>query len=274
MFPADELSVPDKEYLHHCLPLVLIYGNDILVFSHALRDLLLLGHLLHAVVKIPIACGALKVQRLCSRLHLSLQLLQDPVVITVQKFQRLGHLLPILPAADIALTRGQTLLDMMIQAGTLKAYVLRQTAVAGSQLIELIQKLYGILHCRRAGIRPEVFGLILFHNAGKQDAWIFFPHRHLNIRVGLVILQQRVVLGRIFLDQIVFQNQSFQLRVRDDIFKSGDQGHHLVDHRPPADVIPKIGAHPIMEVHRLAHIQNDIFVISHNIDSRLLGKLL
>ena len=49
MFPADHLSIPDKEYLHHSVRVVPRHGDHIPVFHAMARDLLLLGDLLHTV---------------------------------------------------------------------------------------------------------------------------------------------------------------------------------------------------------------------------------
>ena len=50
----------------------------------------------------------------------------------------------------------------------------------------------------------------------------FLRRCHFYIRIGLIVLQHRIVLRTMFLDQIVFQHQCFELRVRDDIFKAAD----------------------------------------------------
>ena len=39
---------------------------------------------------------------------------------------------------------------------------------AASQEIKLVQQLYGILYRRRAGVRPKVLRLVLFHRPGKD----------------------------------------------------------------------------------------------------------
>ena len=112
---------------------------------------------------------------------------------------------------------------MIIQAGALQSGVSRQHPVAGTQLVQLVQQLNGIFDRRSTGIRTEIAGLILLHGTGKQDSGIIFPHRHLDIRVRLVILQQSVIFRRILFDQIVLQHQCLQFGVRHDIFKSRDQ---------------------------------------------------
>ena len=75
MFSPDQLAVPDKEHLHHSLSVVLIHGNDVLVLSRAVRNLLLLGHLFYIIVQIPIAGGSLKIQLFRRFLHFCLQVL-------------------------------------------------------------------------------------------------------------------------------------------------------------------------------------------------------
>ena len=148
--------------------------------------------------------------------------------------------MPVLFPGHISLAGGIALLDMIVQAGPVQSDIPGKTAVAGSEMIQFIQQFDGILHRCRAGIRPKVLGFILFHEPGKQNARILFPQRHLYIRISFIVLQQSIVLGRMLLDQIVFQHKGFQFRVGDNIFKPGNQGHHLVDHGPSAYIFPKI----------------------------------
>ena len=254
MFPADQLAVPHKKHLNYGLPLVTIQRNDILIFPCAVRYLLLLGYLLHAVVQIPISRRGLEIQLLRRSPHLCLQFIQYTPVIAVQKLQRPGYLVPILLLADISLAGSVALFDMVVQAGALLARVPGQASVAGPQMIKLIQQLNGILHGRCAGIGSEIFRLVLLHHPGKQDTGISLPQRYLDIRIGLIILQQCIVFGGMLLYQIVLQHKGLQLRIRDNIFESGDQGHHLIYHGSSADIFTKIRAHAVMEVNRLAHI--------------------
>ena len=188
MFPADQLAVPDKKYLYHRFRLILVQRQDIFIFSDALGDLLLLGYLSYTGEQITVSGGILKFHSLRCFVHLLLQILQDRIVITIQKFQCTCHLLPIFLFAHIPLTGCQALLDMIVQAGALDSYIPGQHPVAGTQLVQFVQQFNGIFHRRSAGIRTEIAGFILFHGPGKQDPGIILPHCHLDIGIGLVIL--------------------------------------------------------------------------------------
>ena len=188
VFPSDQLAVPNEKHLHHRLGAVPVQGDDVLVLPHAVRDLLLLGHLLHTVVQIPIDSGILKIQFLRGSLHFPFQLLQDRGVVSAQKLQRLAHLLPVLFPGHISLAGSKALFDMVIQAGAVSTDLSGETPVAGPQEVKLIQQIDGILHCRRTGVGTEVPGLILLHGAGKLDPGVILPQSDLNVRVGLVVL--------------------------------------------------------------------------------------
>ena len=76
-----------------------------------------------------------------------------------------------------------------------------------------------------------------------------------------------------FLDQIALQNQCLQLGIRHDILKSGDPCDHLLDFGTLIAAGLKILPHPVLQADRLAHINNGISVIMHNINSRLSREL-
>ena len=135
MLPADQLAVPDKKYLYHRFRLILIQCQNIFIFSDALGDLLLLGHLPDTGEQITVSGGILKFHSLRCFVHLLLQILQDRTVITIQEFQCTCHLLSVFLFADIPLAGCQALLDMIIQAGTLDADIPGQHPVAGTQLV-------------------------------------------------------------------------------------------------------------------------------------------
>ena len=114
-------------------------------------------------MQIPVAGRLLKVQAFRCLLHLFFQLPENLIIVAVQKLHGPGQLLPVLFPADVALAGGHTLLDMIIQTGTVAADVPGQTAVAGAQAEQLIQQFNGILHCRRAGIRTIIAGFVFLH---------------------------------------------------------------------------------------------------------------
>ena len=76
------------------------------------------------------------------------------------------------------------------------------------------------------------------------------------------------------LDQIVLQDQRFQLGIRDNILKAVDLFDHLVDLRTSPYDFTKIRADAIVEVHGLAHVDNRIPLIMHNVYARLGRQFL
>ena len=97
---------------------------------------------------------------------------------------------------------------------------------------------------------------------------------HLDIGIGLVILEHRVVFGTVLLDQIVLQDQGFELGIRHDVLKAADLLHHAVDLGTAADDFAKIRADAIVEVDSLAHVNNRILLIVHDIDTGLRRQFL
>ena len=273
MLPPDQLAATYKKDLHHRVVFIPRQSDDVLILPVAVRNLLLLGHLLHAVVQIPVTDRILKFQIFRRLLHLLLQAVQDRGKISIQEIQRLLHLCTVFFLRNITLAGRHALANMIIQTGPLQPDVPRQNPVTGSQLIQLIDQLNGILHRKRGGKRPEIPGFILFHLPGKKHPGKILPHGYLNIRIGFVILQHGVVLRIMLLDQVVFQHQRLQLRVGHNILEAGDLCHHFFDFRAFVRAFPEIGTHPVSQTDRLAYINNGVVLIMHDVNSRLCRKL-
>ena len=135
MLPSHELASPDEEHLHHRVPVVAGQGYDILIFPVAVRDLLFLGNLLYAVVKIAVANRLLVFHLLGRLLHLLLQLLQNLLVASVQKIQGSFHLLPVDILGNVSLAGCGELPDVIIQARPAVPAVLWKIPVTGSKLV-------------------------------------------------------------------------------------------------------------------------------------------
>ena len=75
-----------------------------------------------------------------------------------------------------------------------------------------------------------------------------------------------------FLDQIAFQNQCFQFRIRHDILKPGDMRHHLVNLGPPVPARLKILSDTVLQADRLSNINDLVLFPMHQIDSRFPRK--
>ena len=100
---------------------------------------------------------------------------------------------------------------MVVETGPFQTDIPRQLSVTGFELIKLIHQVNRILYRSRGGIGAEIFGLILLHFTGDENTRIFLSHCHLNIRIRLVVLKHGIVFRTVFLNQVILQNQRFQL---------------------------------------------------------------
>ena len=273
MVPPDQASVPDEEYLHYRVFLLRCQGNDIPVAHVAAGNLLLLGDLAYAVQKFPVLDGLFEFQIFRCPLHLFFQFSQHRRVISVQERQRLLHRFSVGFFGNISLAGRRALMNMVVQAGAVLSDHFGQRPVAGTDPVQLVDQLDGILHRSRAGVRSKVFCMVLVHPARKEHPWIFLLHRYLDKRIGLVIHEHGIVLRSVLLDEVALQYQCFQFRICDDIFKSGDVGHHLVDLDAPVPAGLEILAHTVFQGNSFSHIDNRVLLVMHQIDARLRRKL-
>ena len=269
MVASDQTSGAHKKYLNHRVAVVRCKRDHILILAVAGGDLLLLRDLLHTRQKLPLLDRRLKIQPLRRLVHTLLQHFQHRLVVSVQELNRLRHALCVVLAALIALTGRLTLFNMIIQAGALFSDIPRQNAIAGTQPIELINQLDGILDSARAGIRSEVARLVLFHCTRKKHPRKRLAHRHLDKRIRLIVFQHGVVFRAMLLDQIALQHQRLQLGVGDDVLKAADLRHHLLDFYALIAAALKILAHPVFQTDCFADVDNRILFVVHNINSRL-----
>ena len=165
-------------------------------------------------------------------------------------------------------------MDMVIETGALCPHIFWQIPVAGAELIELVNQFDSIFYRRRTGIGSEIFGMILFHHSGKKHSRICLPYRHLNIRIGFIVLQHGIIFGTMLFDQIIFQNKCFQFRVRDNIFKPADQCNHLVNLGTPTDIFAEIGSDTVVQIDGFSHINNGVRFIMHDVDTGTFREFL
>jgi len=223
MLSSDEFSRTDKENLRHRILLIHRQGDHILVLTVTVGDLLALADPADVVDHIPVFLGFLKIHRLGFLHHFFVQVLDDILEISVEKIQRLPDLCLIFFFRHISLTGRLALMDMVIQARAVFSLIPRQFFAAHSYLIKFTDQFHRLLDRKSAGVRSEIFRLVLFHRPRDQDAWIIFLNGHLDKRIGFVIHQHRIVFRPVFFDQITFQHQRFQLGVCDNVFKVIDQ---------------------------------------------------
>ena len=163
---------------------------------------------------------------------------------------------------------------MVVKTGPVLSDVPRQVSGTRSDPVNLMEQVNHILHCPGAGKGAEILVFILFHCPGKQDSGKSLGDRHFNVRIRLVVLEHGIVFRPVLLDQIAFQHKSLQLRVRQDVLKSGDPGNHLFNLRRLVPAALEILAHPVFQADGLSHIDYLILVVVHNVNPRLGRELL
>ena len=161
---------------------------------------------------------------------------------------------------------------MEVEAGPLLSYVPGQGPAAVPEAVDPVQELYGLPDRQAAGKGAEIPGLVLFDLAGEQDPWIVLLDGHLDIGVGLVIPEHGVVLGHMLLDEVVLQHQGLQLRIRHDVFETGDLPDHLVDLGAAAHDLAEVGPDPVVEVDGFSHVDDGVLIVVHDIYPGLWGQ--
>ena len=161
---------------------------------------------------------------------------------------------------------------MIIQTRTVQTDIPRKCPVTGPKSVQFIDQFNCILHCCRTCKGTIVSGSVLFHDSGKKDSRKFLPDSHLDIRIGFVILEHGVVSWTVLLDQIVFQHQCFQFRIRYNIFKARNLTDHLINLRPSSHDFTEIGSDPVVQINCFADIHDGIIRIMHDIDSGLVRE--
>ena len=234
VFPANHFSAPDEEYLHDCVGIcyriVCIIDRErdhILILSVLIRNLLALGYLVDASNQIPVLDRFFEFHLLRCLIHLLFEHSDDRRMVSCEKIDCLRDGFPILLLRETSLTRCIALPDMVVQARALLADVARKRLAAAADLIKLLDQVDRILDCPRTCIWSKIARFVFFHRARKKHPRVFLSERHLDKRVGLVILQHRIVFRTMLLDQVAFQHERFQLRIRHDIFKTPDPLDHL-----------------------------------------------
>ena len=94
----------------------------------------------------------------------------------------------------------------------------------------------------------------------------------LDIRIALVILEADIVLRAVFLDQVALQDEGLNLGVGDDEVEIGDVVYQAVQLGGVAGRSLEVGAHPMPQVNRLAHVDHLAPFVLHQVDAGLGGK--
>jgi len=122
------------------------------------------------------------------------------------------------------------------------------------------------------GIGAKIAAAVILRPAGHQKTGKILIHCLAQIRIMLIIPHQDIVMRRISLDQIGFQNQGFRLAAHNHSIKIRDMLHQSLGFRI---MIPtEIRANPVFQVHGLSHIDNASLLVFHQVTARRIRQLI
>ena len=119
-----------------------------------------------------------------------------------------------------------------------------------------------------AAIGPIVARAVIRYFAYQSDPGIFLFHIQSEVRIPLVILEKDIVLWQVAFDQRAFQNKGFKFTGCDNNIKMMDFRHHHLRLRRVGCCILKILTDPVFQFFCLAHIDDLIVFVPHDIDAR------
>ena len=231
MLSPDHPSHPDEEDLYDSIALLRGAGYDIPVCQLVVYNLLLLVHPPDVGYRVAVSRRKLKIHSLRSFLHLLRKVAYDFLIISLQEILNLGNPLGVFFRRHQPLARSVALMDMIVEARSFLAYVLRKLPAAGSYLIKLAHQPQAVLRRARVRKRAIVVSAVPPDLSCENSPWKCFRRCDLNIRIGLVICQHGVIARTMFFDKIAFQHQSFRLGVNYRGLEPGDLTDHAEDLR-------------------------------------------
>ena len=280
MISADHPAASHKENLDNGIlfpeiqTLVHRHSNDVAVLFSVSSDLLTLSDLADTLDQITISGSIFESHFFGSRHHLVCEFIDRILKIAIQKAEHLLDVFPVLLLIHMTGTGSGTLLHMVIQTWPVLTAVARKVPAAGANLVQFAYQLDHILDRAATGIRTKISVFVLLHLPGKQNSGICLLHRDLDKRIALVILEHRIIFRTVLFDKVALQNECFQFRICNNIFESRYVGDHLLDLGTLVAAALKILPYTVAETDRLAHIDDRIPLVVHNIHTRSCGKLL
>ena len=272
MVSSDNLSASNKKDLYNCIRIIRSHRNDILILTIRICDFLLLCDLLHTRQKFPVLNGLFKFHCFRCILHLCFKFPDYRRIVSVKELQCFAHLPAVGFFIDVSLTGRITLVNMIIETGTIQSDISWKFPVAGTKFINLIDQLNRVFDSTCTRVWSKISGLVFFELARKQYTWKIFSHRHPNIRIRLIITKHRIILWCMLFDQITFEHERLQLRISNDILKAGNVLYHLFFLDSLIMTRLKILPYTFSQADCFSDINNCIRTVVHNIDPRLIRE--
>ncbi|MNO52787.1 hypothetical protein D3C76_432150 [compost metagenome] len=239
-------------------------GDHIHVAAAALHALLIL-HTTQDGDLVAQHRSLLEVQAHGGLLHSGSQFLGQRIAAPFKEHRRMAHILGILLGAHEADARPLAALDLVLQA---RPGAVAEVAVLALPHEErLLQQVETLANRTCAGIRPEVATFLLLRATmdGQSRVLVLAGEEHVGIR--LVVAQQDVVRRPPFLDQRLLEQQRLGFVGGDGGLDLGDLRHQCGGLRRQAG-LAEIAGEPLLEVLRLADVEQPGVHIEHAVDAR------
>jgi hypothetical protein len=231
---AEHVHVPDGGAHDGALALVVLKGEELLLYLLGFFELHALGVVRHQLLEMPFHRAEIAPQHVLYLL--------DFVVVRCFRFEALAGALAVLDMvfeADLELATSNVLL--------------RQTEVAGAQWEQLFYQIQNGFHPKLGSIWPEVRGAIPNDPAGEEDPW---KPLILDAEVGiaLAVFQHHVVRWLEALDERAFEQQGVGLGVHQCHFDAVGVLHHDTGLEGHVLGVGEVAGEAVFEVFGLADI--------------------
>ena len=156
--------------------------------------------------------------------------------------------------------------DLIIDAGAPLADVGGKLSFAPRNTERFFQRINDVVRDARAGIRSEILCTVGSARPRHHKARIFLPGRHLDIRIGLCILQKDIIARVVLLDQYILQRERLHLGVTEIEIKI----LHRTDHLLGLDIlftVLKILRNAVLQLGGFADIDDRAGGVFHDIDA-------
>ncbi len=162
-------------------------------------------------------------------------------------------------------------LDIVVEAGARILAV--DLAVAGQIGKNAAHQIERLVHGPNGRVGAKVARAVAQHPPRDRHLRVIIRPMHLDIRVALIIFEADIVVRLVLLDQRVFKQQRFQLRVGGDDLDIGDVAAQAL-RLNRIDIVMEIRAHPAAQIDRLANIDDFAILIFVQVNARLGGQIL
>ena len=272
---ADELAAADAEDGGNGIAVLADGGDyvDLALAGVGVRDLLFSNHLFHGRDAVAEPGSFLKVLGVGSCPHLFSEALLDVLVLTAQEADGAVDDIPILVDGDVAGAGGVAEADVVFEAGT--GNWLGHADVARPVRKQPVEQLEGLAQGLGAGVGAEVERAVLGNDPGGGDAGIGLLHGDLEVEELLIVAVGDVEAGAVFLDEVVFEDQRLDFRVRNDDVEVGDAGDQRAG-LVGVVAAPKVAADAAAQGAGLADVEHAVVRGAHEVDAggvRQFGQL-